>query len=341
MADDRKLRFAVIGVGYWASLQIQAWSEVKGAVLVAICNRTVSKARDFAATYHIPKVYGDIEEMFRKEKLDFVDIITYPSAHLQAVQLAAKHKVPVICQKPMAFDFASCLAMHKACKDAGVPFSIHENYRWQPPNRGVRELLDQGCIGEPFRAHIQLSYGTAETFVTEASLKDYVDFALTDMGPHLFDLARYLFGEPESMYCQTYKSLDFLPSDDIVCAMVRFRNVICTCEITSLVNYRVFVEGKNGSLELGTGENVTLKSGKETSVRQYPSPHYSWISDYDENYHGKDCIHSIVQCNRHLFDALCAGRPPETSGDEELKVMRMIEAARESSKSNQVVRLSF
>jgi D-apiose dehydrogenase len=341
MENNKELRFAVIGVGYWASLQIQAWSEVKGAKLVAICNRTVSTAREFASKYNIPNVYGDAEEMFQKEKLDFVDIITYPSAHLQSVLLAAKYKVPVICQKPIAFDLESCLAMQKACKDAGIPFYIHENYRWQQPKRGVREILDEGIIGEPFRAHIQLSYGSAETFVTEASMLNYIDFALTDMCPHLFDLSMFFFGEPQSIYCQTYKSLDFLSSDDIVCAMLRFGNVICTCEISSLINYRVFIEGKKGSLELGVGENITIKAGKEVSARQYPSPHYSWVSDYDENYHGRDCIHSIVQCNRHLFNALSTGQLPETSGDAELKVMKIIEAARESSRSNRVVQLAF
>lgn len=343
MESKKELRFGVIGVGYWAGLQIQAWSEVNGAKLAAICNRTISRAEEFAKRFNIPHFYGDADEMFEREKLDFVDIITYPTGHRDAVLAAARHGVPVICQKPVAFDLESCLQMQKACRDAGVPFFIHENYRWQPPNRGVKAILDEGIIGEPFRAHIQLSYGNADTFVTESSLKNYPDHALTNMGPHLFDLATYFFGTARRVYCQTYCSLppEILPSCDIASAMLRFDGVICTCEIASLVNYRVFVEGKKGSLELGSGDKITVRAGGETSVRRFPSPHYSWISDYDETYHGMDCIHSIVECNRHLFESFRDGRIPETSGDAEVKVMRIIDAARESAKSNQAVSVKF
>jgi len=80
--------------------------------------------------------------MFRNEKLDFVDIITHPATHAQFVYLAAKYKVPVICQKPMAPDYETCKAMVSVCRDGGVPFMIHENFRWQPANRGVRQILD-------------------------------------------------------------------------------------------------------------------------------------------------------------------------------------------------------
>ena len=70
------LRFAVLGTGFWSQFQIPAWFEAGGVDLVAVYNRTVSKAEAVAAKFNVPKVYGDPEEMLRKEDLDFVDIIT-------------------------------------------------------------------------------------------------------------------------------------------------------------------------------------------------------------------------------------------------------------------------
>jgi predicted dehydrogenase len=70
------LKFAVLGTGFWSYFQIPAWFEVGGVELVAVYNRTVSKAEKVAARFGVPRVYGDVEELLKTEKLDFVDIIT-------------------------------------------------------------------------------------------------------------------------------------------------------------------------------------------------------------------------------------------------------------------------
>lgn len=83
------LRFAVLGTGFWSQFQIPAWFEAGGVDLVAVYNRTVSKAEEVAARFNVPKVYGDLEELLQKEELDFVDIITEVPAHAPLVFLAA------------------------------------------------------------------------------------------------------------------------------------------------------------------------------------------------------------------------------------------------------------
>ena len=149
------LRFAVLGTGFWSLYQIPAWLEVGGVELVAVYNRTVAKAEKVAARFDVPRVYGDPEELFRNERLDFVDIITEVPIHAPLVLMAAKYKVPVICQKPMAPDYATASAMVEACARAGVPFFVHENYRWQAPIRELKRVLDEGHIGRVFRGRFQ------------------------------------------------------------------------------------------------------------------------------------------------------------------------------------------
>ena len=163
MAD---LRFAVFGTGFWSRYQIPAWFEVGGVDLVALYNRTVSKAEAAAELYGVPSVYGDPEELLRNEKLDFIDIITEAAAHEPLVLLAAQYGIPVICQKPMSGDYAACQRMVRACDDAGVPFYVHENYRWQAPIREVKRIVDEGCIGRLFRGRFQFLHAL-EPFVWE------------------------------------------------------------------------------------------------------------------------------------------------------------------------------
>ena len=116
------LKFAVFGTGFWSLFQIPAWFEVGGVELVAAYNRTVSKAEVVAKRFNIPRVYGDPEELLINEQLDFMDIITEVPGHAPLVNLAAKYKIPVICQKPMAPDLATAEQMVAVCQDAGNPF---------------------------------------------------------------------------------------------------------------------------------------------------------------------------------------------------------------------------
>ena len=137
------LRFAIFGCGFWSQFQLGAWTEVEGAECVALYNRTRSKADELAARFNVPRVYDTAEELLQNEELDFVDIITDVDTHAHFVELAVKHGVPnVICQKPMAPDYDTAKQMVKTCKDAGVKFYIHENYRWEAPIRRYKEILE-------------------------------------------------------------------------------------------------------------------------------------------------------------------------------------------------------
>ena len=102
----KKLKFAILGCGFWSQFQLGGWKELHGAECVALYNRSKSKADDLARRFGIPHTYDDAEEMMEKEELDFVDIITDVDTHPKFVELAAKYRKHVICQKPMAPSFA-------------------------------------------------------------------------------------------------------------------------------------------------------------------------------------------------------------------------------------------
>ena len=147
-----------------------------------------------AEKFAIPNVYGDAEELLRNEEIDFMDIITEIDGHAPLVALAAKYRKAVICQKPMAPDLATAEKMVALCAEAGVPLYIHENWRWQTPIRELSKVFHTGVIGNPFRARIDMISGFP-VFTNQPLLSTLDHFILTDLGSHILDVARFLFGE--------------------------------------------------------------------------------------------------------------------------------------------------
>src|SRR5512132_769569 len=150
------LRFAMLGAGFWARFQLAAWKELDGVECVAIYNRSRDKGEKFAKDFDVPAFYDDPEELLRREKPDFIDVVTYPFALSRFVHLAARYRTPVISQKPMAPSLETARENLRVCREAGVPYYIHENWRWQSQLRELKNVLDSGVIGTPFRARISM-----------------------------------------------------------------------------------------------------------------------------------------------------------------------------------------
>jgi D-apiose dehydrogenase len=339
----KPLRFAIFGAGFWANFQLPAWQELPGVECAAIYNRTLAKAAKLAERFGVTGVYDDAEKLLATEKLDFVDIITDVDTHSRFVHLVAAHKLPVICQKPMAPSLAEAEKMVSACRKARVPLFIHENWRWQTPIRQLRKVLDEGSIGKPFRARIDMISGFP-VFRNQPFLRELEQFIITDLGSHILDVARFYFGEAETLYCHTNRVHKGIDGEDVATIMMRMTGcATVTCNMAYAENFLehdrfpetyFFIEGDKGSVELGPDYwvRVTTKSG--THARRYPPPRYAWA---DPAY---DVVHaSIVPCNADILAAIQGKRPAETTGEDNLKTVRLVFACYQSAKTGAVVPL--
>lgn len=335
-----ELRFAILGTGFWARYQLAAWREIPGARCVALCNRTRAKAAALAAEFGVPAVYDDAEELLRRERPDFVDIVTDAGTHRRFVELAARHRIPAICQKPLAPTLEDARAMVETCRAAGVALAVHENWRWQAPIRALKEVLSKGGIGPVFRARIDYC-NSFPVFDNQPFLKELERFILMDMGTHILDVSRFLFGESHRVHCQTHRVRDDIRGEDAATVMLRQRDgatVTVNLGYSSRVEHDrfpeafVFVEGRDGSVELGPDHWIRVTTRAGTTARRFPPPFHAWA---DPRY---ALVHSsIVACHADLLGALRAGSAPETSGEDNLKTLELVFAAYESAASGRAV----
>jgi D-apiose dehydrogenase len=337
------LRFAVLGTGFWSRYQLAAWRELEGAHCVALFNRTRAKAERLAADYGISAVYDDPGALLRKEKPDFVDIITDVSTHRWLVELAVQHRTPVICQKPLAPSLTDARHMADTCARAGVPLLVHENWRWQTPLRELKKILETGEIGRVFRARVTYA-NSFPVFENQPFLKDLDQFILTDIGTHILDTARMLFGEARALFCRIGRVHRDIRGEDIATVMLEMvsgATVTCEMSYASRVEHDrfpetfVMVEGEKGSAELGPDYWLRVTTSAGTCARRCPPPFYAWA----------DPRYALVQvagvaCNHNLLGALQGAAPAETTAQDNLKTLELVFGAYDSARTGEAVRLA-
>ncbi|MCC6823315.1 MAG: Gfo/Idh/MocA family oxidoreductase [Verrucomicrobia subdivision 3 bacterium] len=337
-----ELRFAILGTGFWARYQLAGWRELPGARCMALWNRTRTKAQALADSFSIASVYDTPEELLSREKLDFVDIITDVGTHRQFVELAVAHRVPAVCQKPMGTNLAEAEAMVEVCRKAGVPLLINENWRWQTPLRELHRVIASGIIGRVFRARIDYC-NSFPVFDNQPFLKTVDQFIIADMGSHILDVARFLFGEATALNCWTNRVHPDIQGEDVATVLLRMRSgatVTCNLSYASRVEHDRFpetygfVEGTAGSAELGPDFWIRVTTSEGTTSRRCPPPFYAWA---DPRY---ALVHSsIVECQRDLLRHLSGQGLAETTGEDNLKTVRLVSAAYDSAASGETVRL--
>lgn len=339
-----KIKIAVFGCGFWSQFQIGGWLELPGVEITALYNRTITKAKQRADEFNIQHYYDNAELLLKNHpEIDVVDIITDVDTHFEFVALAAKYGKHVICQKPMAPDFETARRMMNVTQEAGVKYFVHENYRWEPQFRRIKQLLDSGVIGNPFRCRTE--FNTAfPLFETQPFLATLEKFALTDQGSHQFDVLRFLFGEAESIYCQIQQVNPGIKGEDVATSLLRMKNgVVCVQEISfsSPLEKEIFpqtlliVEGSKGSIRLDADFQIAVTTHEGTNYETVEMKKYAWQTDrlVPEP-------PSIVACNNNILQDILGHSVSENTCHDNFETVRLVWAAYKSAATGQRILLS-
>lgn len=151
------IRWGVMGAGDVCKVKsAPALNKIPGSRMVAVMRRNGQKAREFAELHQIPRWYDDADALISDPEVNAVYIATPPGSHRELTLKAAAAGKPVFVEKPMARTFQECLDMITACEQAGVPLFVAYYRRMLPNYLKIRELVDEGAIGEIRSVHIQM-----------------------------------------------------------------------------------------------------------------------------------------------------------------------------------------
>ncbi|MBX3567958.1 MAG: Gfo/Idh/MocA family oxidoreductase [Rhizobiaceae bacterium] len=337
MAD---LKGGLIGCGFFAINQLHGWADAKGASIVAICDRDPERLRTVGEQFGISRRYTDARAMLEAGGLDFVDIATTVESHRALVELTTGYKLPTICQKPFAPTLADAKAMVAAAHKAGVPLMVHENFRWQSPIRAVKAILDSGEIGTPFFGRVSFRSGY-DVYAGQPYLAKVERFIVDDLGVHVLDVARYLFGDVASLNARTTRINPAIAGEDTVTILLDHDNGITSIVDASYSSKRpveqfpetvIEVDGSEGSVRLEQGYRLVMKGRSGVVEKDISPPVLPWASKPWHNVQ-----ESVAAIQQHWVDSLTAGSTPATSGDDNLKTFALVEATYAAAASRQLV----
>jgi predicted dehydrogenase len=336
----KELRGGLIGCGFFSINHLHAWRGVEGAAIVALCDRDATRLTIAGDQFAIAPRYADAEEMLAKEKLDFVDIATTVPSHRPLVEMAARHGVGVICQKPFALSMQDANAMVAACENAGVALMVHENFRWQSAIQAVGDILRRGEIGEPFWGRV--SFRSAfDVFSGQPYLAKGERFIIEDLGIHILDVARFLFGDVAAATARTRRVNPAIRGEDVATILLDHLSGVTSVADCSYATHLavepfpetlVEIDGAAGSLRLGQGYQLVVTNADGVHRRDLSPPLLPWASRPWHNI--QESVQAIQQ---HWVECLRAGREPATSGRDNLQTLALVEAAYQSAKTRETV----
>lgn len=185
-----KKRCAVIGIGGIGVWHGQMMKDTGRMDLVAVCDANEAMRAKAKEKFPDAKFYTSYPDMFKREKLDLVAVVTPHNLHAPIAIAASKAGVNVIVEKPMATRYEDCVAMIKAAKQNKRFVTVFHNRRLDGWYLTAKSVIAAGCLGDLVELHSAINYRPG--IATWRGFKEASGGILFDWGAHLVDYVLHL-----------------------------------------------------------------------------------------------------------------------------------------------------
>jgi predicted dehydrogenase len=288
--------------------------------LCALVDQDIEKIKTSKSIFPDVTIFQDAKEMLESCHPDIVSVATQPESHREIVDLCAREKTPaIICEKPIAISEKDGMEMIKICRENGAMLFINHSRRFDHLLRQLAEQINSGSLGILNQV---TCYYTAGLFNT---------------GTHLVDLILLLIGKGRKI--QSVRALSDLrfsapPGDLNVNAwLICDDGLVVSLQILEVKYYSIF-------------EIHLYGSKKALKIDRFGfSSEWTSVIDCQEfsGYHELDRINPVRENKsrsffppmvEHVVDCLERKSEPISSGEDGLKVLKILSALKESAKNN-------
>jgi glucose-6-phosphate 3-dehydrogenase len=189
------MRIGIIGAGNVAAAHTRAIGANAAAALAGLYDIAPERAAS-AASQFACRSFASPEEMY--DQVDGVIIASPNHTHASFAKQALGRRKHVLCEKPMTTTVDEARRMTGLAERSGLVCCVGFNYRHLEVVQEIRKMLADGQLGTILFAELGLRRSSALTRTVytwrDSSIGGLTSGALGDLGVHLIDLIRFLFG---------------------------------------------------------------------------------------------------------------------------------------------------
>ena len=329
----KKIGVLVCGLGFIATTEhIPALKRMPEVELVGVVSSSRERSRSIAEKFKVKRWYTDYDKALEDPEVEVVDITSPTFRHKEQVLKAVEANKHVIVEKPIALRLSDAKEMTEKAKKRDVKFMVAHCLRFWPEYVRVKEMLDEGVIGEPriarayrlssypmwswklWHKHIELSGGVA-----------------VDLMIHDIDFLRWTLGEVDEVFARggIYLFKD-ATAHDFMHALLKFKRGAIAYVEGSWIMPKEFpfttyleVAGTKGLLVVDNQTTATLRLFRR-GVQEVLTP-------VAENAYYLELKH-FIECIRE-------DKEPSISGEEATRSLEVALACIKSVRENRPIKL--
>lgn len=335
MVKMNKIKYGVIGLGFFGEKHAEVLSDMPGVALAAVCTRRPHRVKEIAERFKVPKTYTDYRDLLADTEIDAVSVVTHVSDHRDITIEALKAGKHVFLEKPMAGTVEDCDEIIKVAKSAKGFFLVGHICRFDTRVSMAKSAIDKGRIGKIFS--MQATRNLPANI--SAEVLDKISPLMGD-GIHDTDIMLWLTGSKvQSVYAQNVYVRNF-KNPDISWAMYRFDNdavgVIETVwylpnNTPFTIDARMEIIGSEGAIYIDCG-NAGLTINDSAGINKPDTAYWP-------NLFGKR-VGVLRNELSYFIECINTGKSPDVITPEESKMaVAVICAAEQSAASGEVVKM--
>ncbi|KUJ66247.1 oxidoreductase [Streptomyces albus subsp. albus] len=353
------LRVGLIGFGLAGSVfHAPLIAATEGLVLDTVVTGSPERRRQALAEHPQVRCAASPEELWQRAgELDLIVIASPNRTHVPLAAAALRAGLPVVVDKPLAATAAEAEQLASLAAERGLLLSPFQNRRWDNDFRTLRQLLDQGALGEVrrFESRFERWRPRPKGGWRESGDPAEIGGLLYDLGSHLVDQALTLFGPAASVYAELDVRRPGAEADDDVFIAITHaggvRSHLWMSATTAQLGPRFRVLGSRaGYVKYGLDpQEAALREGLRPGAVGTPwgqEPESAWgrLGAGESPLTGGGAAVPSVPGDYPAYYAAIAsalwhgGEPPVTAA-EAAAALRVLEAARRSAAEGRTVRL--
>jgi UDP-N-acetyl-2-amino-2-deoxyglucuronate dehydrogenase len=341
--QGRKIRIAVVGCGRISRNHFGAIEQHNiDLELAAVCDIDPVSLQEHAEKYSVP-AYLDMGDMLKNEQLDLVALCTPSGIHPDQAVLAARNKVNVMTEKPMATRWKDGLRMVKVCDEVGVRLFVVKQNRLNTTLQLLKRAVTEKRFGKIHIVNLNVFWTRPQSYYDQddgwRGTWEFDGGAFMNQASHYVDLLDWLIGPVEKVQAMMSTTRD-IEVEDTGVLNVKWRNGALGSMSVTMLTYPQNLEGSITIL----GEKGTVRVGG-VAVNEIQLWQFEEQKDYDHQIQEASYQTTSLYGFGHplyyknVIDVLRGDAEPETDGREGLKSLELLIAAYLSARDGKTVSL--